>query len=60
MLFRSRALEEHGIQVDVMPEVYKLGPMMRATVDYLAQDRLDRRKRALDTMGPESVTDRRG
>ena len=55
-----RALEEHGIQVDVMPEVYKLGPMMRATVDYLAQDRLDRRKRALDTMRPESVTDQRG
>ncbi|MGH7479947.1 MAG: uroporphyrinogen-III synthase, partial [Candidatus Methylomirabilales bacterium] len=55
-----RALEEHGIQVDVMPEVYKLGPMMRATVDYLAQDRLDRRKRALDTMRSESIADQRG
>ena len=54
-----RALEEHGIQVDVMPEVYKLGPMMRATVDYLAQDRSDRRKRALDTMRSESVADQR-
>ena len=54
-----RALEEHGIQVDVMPEVYKLGPMMRATVDYLAQDRSDRRKRALETMRPESVADQR-
>jgi hypothetical protein len=40
--------------------VYKLGPMMRATVDYLAQDRSDRRKRGIDTMRPESVADQRG
>lgn len=32
-----RAIEEHNVEVDVMPDVYKLGPMMRATVDYLAQ-----------------------
>jgi len=55
-----RAIEENGVSVDVMPDVYKLGPMMRATVDYLAQDRSDRRKRALDTMRPESVADQRG
>ncbi len=55
-----RAIEENGVSVDVMPDVYKLGPMMRATVDYLAQDRSDRRKRALDTIRPESVADQRG
>jgi len=54
-----RAIEENGVSVDVMPDVYKLGPMMRATVDYLAQDRSDRRKRALDTMRPECVADQR-
>lgn len=54
-----RAIEENGVSVDVMPDVYKLGPMMRATVDYLAEDRSDRRKRALDTMRPESVADQR-
>jgi uroporphyrinogen-III synthase len=32
-----RAIEEHGISVDVMPEAYKLGPMVRAIVEYLAQ-----------------------
>lgn len=31
-----RAIEEHGVSVDVMPEVYKLGPMVRAIVDSLA------------------------
>jgi len=30
-----RAIEEHRVDVDVMPEVYKLGPMVRAIVDYL-------------------------
>jgi uroporphyrinogen-III synthase len=55
-----RAIEENGVSVDVIPDVYKLGPMMRATVDYLAQDRSDRRKRGIDTMRPESVADQRG
>ena len=32
-----RAIEENRVNVDVMPDVYKLGPMMRAIVDYLAQ-----------------------
>lgn len=40
-----RALEENGVAVDVVPEVYKLGPMMRATVEYLAQHPPDDRKR---------------
>jgi len=32
-----RAIEEHGVSVDVMPEVYKLGPMVRAIVSYVAE-----------------------
>lgn len=32
-----RAIEEQGVSVDVMSEVYKLGPMVRAIVDYLAR-----------------------
>lgn len=31
-----RAIEEHGVSVDVMPEVYKLGPMVRAIAEYFA------------------------
>ena len=42
-----RAIEEHVVQVDVMPEVFKLGPMMRATVEYLAACPPGRWKRAL-------------
>lgn len=42
-----RAVEENNVSVDVMPDVYKLGPMMKATVDYLAQDEPRSRKRAL-------------
>ncbi len=42
-----RAIEEHKVSVDVMPDLYKLGPMVRATVDYLAQDHSGTRKRAL-------------
>ncbi len=42
-----RAVEEHNVGVDVMPDVYKLGPMMRATVDYLAQGPSNARKEVL-------------
>jgi len=31
----SGALEENGIHVDVMPEIYKMGPMVKALGDYL-------------------------
>jgi uroporphyrinogen-III synthase len=31
-----RALEEHGLGVEVMPGVYKLGPMVRAIAEYCA------------------------
>lgn len=34
-----RAIEEHGVTVDVMPEVYKLGPMVRALIEYVANCR---------------------
>ncbi len=41
------AIEEHKVSVDVMPDVYKLGPMVRATVDYLAENHSGTRKRAV-------------
>ncbi|MFQ5846498.1 MAG: uroporphyrinogen-III synthase [Candidatus Methylomirabilales bacterium] len=31
-----QAIEDNGVSVDVMPDEYKLGPMLRATVGYLA------------------------
>ena len=39
-----RAIEENGVSVDVMPEVYKLGPMVRAIVEYLDHSPADRKK----------------
>ncbi len=30
-----RAIEENGVRVDVMPDVYKMGPMVKALVDYV-------------------------
>ncbi|MGH7405670.1 MAG: uroporphyrinogen-III synthase [Candidatus Methylomirabilales bacterium] len=33
-----RAIEGNGVSVDVMPEVFKLGPMMRSTVEYLVKN----------------------
>ncbi|MFN3476256.1 MAG: uroporphyrinogen-III synthase [Candidatus Methylomirabilales bacterium] len=49
-----RAIEEHGVTVDVMPEVYKLGPMVRALVEYVANCRSkglrgDERRKGRDT-----------
>lgn len=41
------AVEEHGVRVDVMPEVFKLGAMVRATVDYLAGPRPAHQTKAL-------------
>jgi uroporphyrinogen-III synthase len=41
------AIEEHGVHVDIMPDVYKLGPMMRAIVDYLDHGPSRDRKKAL-------------
>lgn len=33
----GRAIEQEGVGVDVMPAIFKLGPMVRAIADYLAQ-----------------------
>ena len=55
-----RAIEEDEVHVDVMPDVYKLGPMMKATLDYLAHDHAWTRKRALARMQPESIADESG
>ena len=30
-----KAIEENGVRVDVMPDVYKMGPMVKALVDYV-------------------------
>ncbi|MFQ5881574.1 MAG: uroporphyrinogen-III synthase [Candidatus Methylomirabilales bacterium] len=49
-----RAIEENRVNVDVMPDVYKLGPMMRAIVDYLAHPPSQDRKKAL--VGVQSRT----
>lgn len=42
-----RAIEEHGVGVDVMPEVYKLGPMVRAIADSLGHPLPSPKKRLL-------------
>jgi uroporphyrinogen-III synthase len=34
----KRALEENGISVDVMPDIYKMGPMVKALDDYISQN----------------------
>ena len=55
-----RAIEEHGVSVDVMPEVYKLGPMVRAIVDYFAQPLPSQKKRILTGIQPGSEGDGHG
>jgi len=55
-----RAIEEHGVSVDVMPEVYKLGPMVRAIVDYFAQPLTLQRKRIIAGVQPGSEGDGHG
>lgn len=49
-----RSIEEERVQVDVMPEVFKLGPMVKATIDYLAQDHSPPHKRALARIQADS------
>ncbi len=41
------AIEEFGVTVDVMPEVYKMGPMVRAVADHLAAPLPTRKKKVL-------------
>ncbi len=54
-----RAIEENGVAADVMPDVYKLGPMMRATIDYLVKDQSRTRKKALTRIQSGSTVDGR-
>ena len=32
----KKALEKYTIQVDVMPQIYKMGPMVKELVNYLS------------------------
>ena len=49
-----KSIEEEGVQVDVMPDVFKLGPMVKATIDYLARDHCLPQKRVLARIQAES------
>lgn len=42
-----KSIEEERVQVDVMPDVYKLGPMVKATIDYLVRNHSLPQKQAL-------------
>lgn len=53
-----RAIEENGVSVDVIPDVFKLGPMLRATADYLSQRPADSRKGAIAGVHPERIKNR--
>lgn len=35
-----RAIEENGVQVDVMPQVYKMGAMVKSLGDYISQSNM--------------------
>jgi uroporphyrinogen-III synthase len=39
-----KALEENYINVDVMPTVYKIGPMVKSLIDYLTQTNISKKK----------------
>jgi uroporphyrinogen-III synthase len=41
----KKALEENAVKVDVMPQIYKMGPMVKELVDYLNQSPLPKRMR---------------
>ena len=41
----KKALEEFTIQVDVMPQIYKMGPMVKALTNYLSQSYIPKRMR---------------
>ncbi|HEX5186734.1 MAG TPA: uroporphyrinogen-III synthase [Nitrososphaeraceae archaeon] len=40
-----KTLEENFIKVDVMPTVYKIGPMIKSLVDYLTQTNIPKKKK---------------
>lgn len=41
----KKALEEYTIQVDVMPQIYKMGPMVKELVNYLSRSPVPKRIR---------------
>lgn len=47
-----QAIEAFGVRVDVMPEVYKMGPMVRAIADHLASPLPTPKKDALLALQP--------
>lgn len=55
-----RAIEGQGVSVDVMPAVYKLGPMVRGIVDYLAHPLPSPKKRLLAGAAPGKGRDGHG
>jgi uroporphyrinogen-III synthase len=40
----KKALAENRVKVDVMPKVYKMGPMVKALSDYVIQTNANKRK----------------
>lgn len=40
-----RTIEENGVQVDVMPQVYKMGAMVKALGDYMSQSDMPKRRK---------------
>jgi uroporphyrinogen-III synthase len=55
-----RTIEEHGVSVDVMPEIYKLGPMVRAIAEYFAHPLPSQKKRLLAGIQPGREGDGHG
>lgn len=42
-----KALEENYVHIDVMPDVYKMGPMIKSLSDYLGQANAPKKKRKI-------------
>jgi uroporphyrinogen-III synthase len=55
-----RTIEEHGVSVDVMPEIYKLGPMVRAITEYFAHPLPSQKKPLLAGIQPGREGDSHG
>ncbi len=51
------ALAENGVHADVMPEMYKMGPMVKALEDYVSRPRSP--KQTVTSPGPETRAEQR-
>ena len=40
-----KALEEEGVQIDVMPKIYKMGSMVKSLSDYISQANVPKRRK---------------